>query len=48
MEKKRYESIWVNSLTTRSWAHNYDRPIERKVKKKKHEDQFQKKNYVEG
>jgi hypothetical protein len=47
--KKKYESIWVNSLITRSWVHDYNRPIERKVKeKKKHEDQFQKKNYVEG
>jgi len=25
----------VNSLTTRLWAHDYDRPIERKMKKKK-------------
>jgi len=33
----------VNSLTTRLWAHDYDRLIERKMKKKKHEDQFQKK-----
>jgi hypothetical protein len=33
--KKKYESIWVNSLITRSWVHDYNRPIERKVKEKK-------------